>query len=35
LEVIGLGPTVLDWAFDLPEGQLEYDYHIGEAADPW
>ncbi|OGO08899.1 MAG: hypothetical protein A2Z66_06925 [Chloroflexi bacterium RBG_13_66_10] len=34
LEVISLSPTVLDWAFDLPEGRLEYDYHIGGSADP-
>ena len=33
LEVIGLSPTVLDWAFDLPEGQLEYDDQIGQSAD--
>jgi lysine biosynthesis protein LysW len=33
LEVIGLSPTVLDWAFDQPEGELEYDYQIGESAD--
>jgi len=24
---------VLDWAFDLPEGQLEYDDQIGQSAD--
>lgn len=35
LEVIGLSPTVLDWAFDMPEGKLEYDYQIGETADTW
>lgn len=33
LEVIGLTPTVLDWAFDLPEGQLEYDEPIGTTGD--
>jgi lysine biosynthesis protein LysW len=34
LEVISLSPTSLDWAFDLPEGKLEYDVPIGDTADP-
>jgi hypothetical protein len=31
--VISLSPTSLDWAFDLPEGKLEYDTPIGDMAD--
>lgn len=35
LEIIGLSPTQLDWAFDLPEGQLEYDYQSQQDIHAW
>jgi len=35
LEIIGLEPLELDWAFDQPEGQLQYDYLLEENATQW
>lgn len=35
LEIIALEPIVLDWAFDPPEGQLQYDYQVEENVQQW
>ncbi len=35
LEIIALAPVELDWAYDLPEGGLKYDYKLSDNRDQW
>jgi lysine biosynthesis protein LysW len=35
LETIALSPAELDWAFDLPEGELRYDSESSDRVDNW
>jgi lysine biosynthesis protein LysW len=34
LEIISLSPVELDWAFDQPVGQMQYDYDLGDRSQP-
>jgi hypothetical protein len=35
LEIIALAPIELDWAYDLPEGGLKYDYNLSDSHEQW